>query len=113
MSTRKSVFATGLLISLLASPQARALGTCDVGDLCTIQTALFGCKDPALIKHWIDTYVEENKEAAETYISEQVKAGLCAEFKAGDKLRITRYIGMRRIEVQRPGETERFIMLLK
>jgi hypothetical protein len=113
MSTRRTVFATGLLVSIIASPEARALGSCDVGDLCTIQTALFGCKDSALIKRWIDTYVEENKEAAEAYISEQVKAGQCAEFKAGDKLRITRYIGMRRIEVQRPGETERFIMLLK
>jgi hypothetical protein len=109
-------FSKGLaagLVALLASSKAFALGACEVGDLCAIQGAQFGCKDPALIKRWIDLNVEVSREAAENFIAEQVSAGSCTKFKAGDRLRITRYIGMRRIEAQRPGETERYIILLK
>jgi hypothetical protein len=58
-------------------------------------------------------YVEENRESADRFIAAQVEAGQCAVFKPGDRLRILRYVGMRRLEVQRAGETERFIMLLK
>jgi hypothetical protein len=104
--------AAGLAVLLARSP-AWALGSCQVGDLCAIQGAQFGCKDPALIKRWIDLNVEVSRDAAENFIAEQVSAGLCAKFNEGDRLRITRYIGMRRLEVRRPGETDRYIILLK
>jgi hypothetical protein len=113
MPFSRTSFAAAVFIPIMMSPPARALGACDVGDLCTIQSALFGCKDASLIKRWIDLNIEISREAAETFIADKVTTGECAQFKEGDKLRITRYIGMRRIEVQRPGETERFIMLLK
>lgn len=113
MSFRKALSVATVLLPVLASPPAQALGSCDVGDLCTIQTSLFGCKDKSLIKRWIDTYVDESKEAANDFIAKQVAAGQCAQFKEGDKLRIVRYLGMRRLEVERPGESERFILLLK
>ncbi len=113
MSFRKALFVATFVAPVLASPPAQALGSCEVGDLCTIQTSLFGCKDKSLIKRWIDTYVDENREAADDFIAKQVTAGQCAQFKAGDKLRIVRYLGMRRVEVERPGESERFIVLLK
>ncbi len=102
-----------VIAPMLACAPAHALGSCEVGDLCTIQTALFGCKDASLIKQWIDTYVDQDRQAADNFIAKQVDAGQCAQFKAGDKLRIVRYLGMRRLMVSRPGQTERFILLLK
>lgn len=103
----------GAGIVFLASAPARAMGSCQVGDLCTVQGPQFGCKDPSLIKRWIDLNIEESREAAENFIAQQVAAGICAKFNQGDRLRITRYIGMRRIEVQRPGESDRYVILLK
>jgi hypothetical protein len=113
MSFSREIFAAAVLIPILAGSPARALGSCEVGDLCAIQGPQFGCKDSSLIKRWIDINIETSREAAEAFIAEQEKAGICAQFKAGDHLRILRYIGMRRVEVQRPGETDRYIMLLK
>jgi hypothetical protein len=104
----------GLLAGAMANTPARALvASCEVGDLCVIQGAQFGCKDFGPIKRWIDLNIEVNREAADSFIAEQVGAGICARFNAGDRLRIVRYIGMRRVEVQRPGETDRYIVLLK
>ncbi len=112
MSFSKGIVAAVLLAAWVGRP-AWALGSCEVGDLCAIQGAQFGCKDPGLIKRWIDLNVEASREAAESFIAEQVEAGICARFKEGDRLRIVRYIGMRRLEVQRPNETDRYIILLK
>ena len=109
----------GLLLALAIASvplsQARALATrgCRVGDVCVMQSALFGCKDQSDIKHWIDTYVDQDREAAEKYIDDQVVAGECARFQTGDKLLLMRYLGLRRLEVRRPGESQTFIMLLK
>jgi len=102
-----------VLFAVWAGQSAWALGSCEVGDLCAIQGAQFGCKDFSLIKRWIDLNVEVSREAAEKFIADQVDAGACARFKEGDRLRILRYIGMRRLEVQRPSETDRYIILLK
>ncbi len=113
MSVSRGLIAAALLIPACAIQPARAIGSCEVGDLCTIQDAQFGCKDQSMIKRWIDLNVEESRDAAESFIADQVNAGICARFKAGDRLRIMRYIGMRRLEVQRPGETDRYVILLK
>ena len=43
-----------------------------------MQSPLFGCKDLSDIKRWIDTYVDQNREAAEKYVDDQVAAGECA-----------------------------------
>jgi hypothetical protein len=112
MTFSKGMAAAGVMVVLATAP-ARALDSCQVGDLCTVQGPQFGCKDPGPIKRWIELNVEVSREAAENFIAEQVAAGICAKFDKGDRLRITRYIGMRRIEVQRPGESDRFIVLLK
>ena len=112
MTFSKGMAAAGLVAVLAGSP-ARALDSCEVGDLCAVQGPQFGCKDPGPIKRWIELNVEVSREAAENFIAEQVAAGICAKFDKGDRLRITRYIGMRRIEVQRPGESDRYIVLLK
>jgi hypothetical protein len=113
MSFSKGFVAAAGLVVVLAAAPARALGACEVGDLCTVQGPQFGCKDLGPIKRWIELNVEVSRDAAENFIAEQVAAGMCAQFNKGDRLRITRYIGMRRVEVQRPGETERYIVLLK
>lgn len=113
MSLTRGIFARAVLIATIANSQARAGGACDIGELCSIQEPQFGCKDYSLIRRWIDINIEISREAADAYIAEQEKAGLCAQFKAGDQLRILRYIGMRRVEVQRPGESVRYIVLLK
>ena len=104
-----------IAIALVPVSQARALATrgCRVGDVCVMQSPLFGCKDQSDIKHWIDTYVDQDREAAEKYIDDQVVAGECARFQTGDKLLLVRYLGLRRLEVRRPGESQSFIMLLK
>ena len=34
-------------------------------------------------------------------------------FQTGDRLILVRYLGLRRLEVRRPGESQTFIMLLK
>ncbi len=112
MSFSKGIVAA-LFLAACAGQSAWAHGSCEVGDLCTIEGAQFGCKDPALIKRWIDLNVEVSRDAAENFIAGEVEAGICARFKEGDRLRIVRYIGMRRLEVQRPNETERYIILLK
>ena len=109
----KGVFASVLLAILLSSPPAEAAGVCESGEICALQSEAFGCKDAGPIKRWVDLYVEESREAADRFIATQVETGQCAVFKPGARLRILRYVGMRRVEVQRAGETERFIMLLK
>jgi len=102
-----------LVLLMIAATPAAAEDDCKVGDTCVIQSPLFGCKDASLIKRWIDIYIETDKETAERFISDQVAAGQCARFKTGDKLRLLRYLGLRRLAVRRPGESETFIMLLK
>jgi hypothetical protein len=109
----KGVFASVLLAILLSIPPAEAAGVCESGEICTLQSEAFGCKDASPIKRWVDLYVGESREAADRFIAAQVETGQCAVFKPGARLRILRYVGMRRVEVQRAGETERFIMLLK
>ena len=88
----------------LAANTASVLATigCRIGDICAMQSPLFGCKDLSDVKHWIDTYVDQNREAAEKYVDEQVAAGECARFQTGDKLLLVRYLGLRRLEVLLP-----------
>lgn len=107
-----------ILLSAVASlfapaSLARAEEACRIGDVCTLQDPLFGCRDAELIKNWIDLYVAESREAAERFLSEQAAAGQCARFAAGDRLVPLRYLGMRRLEARRPGESQRYILLLK
>jgi hypothetical protein len=108
---------TGLLAALLAlapaCPPARAMGVCEAGEVCALQSAQFGCRDLASIKRWVDLYVEQSPKTADRYLVAQVETGQCALFKIGDRLRIIRYVGMRRVEVQRAGEADRFILLLR
>ena len=116
MPFHKGVFAAALVAGVLASPFASlagAAGVCEVGEVCALQAEAFGCKDAGMIKRWVDLYVEENRDSADRFIATQVGAGQCAVFKPGARLKILRYVGMRRLEVQRAGETQRFIMLLK
>jgi hypothetical protein len=117
MRFHKDPFSAALLAAQLSNPfaslPARAEGACAVGEICALQSEAFGCKDASLIKRWVDLYVEEDRDAADRFIATQVEAGHCALFKPGARLKILRYVGMRRLEVQRADETERFIMLLK
>ena len=117
MPYHKGVFSAVLLAAQLANPfaslAALADGACEVGAICVLQSEEFGCKDSSLIKRWVDLYVEENRKSADRFIATQFETGQCAMFKPGARLQILRYVGMRRVEVQRAGETERFIMLLK
>ena len=113
MTFHKGVFAAVLPAILLSSPPAEAAGVCESGEICALQSEAFGCKDVSLIKRWVDLYVEESRESADRFIATQVETGQCAVFKPGARLRILRYVGVRRVEVQRDGENERFIMLLK
>lgn len=99
-----------------AAPPARATEAavgCKVGDICTLQGPLFGCKDFADIKRWIDIYVEIDRDAAEKYVDDQIASGECTRFHTGEKLKLLRYLGLRRLEVRRPDDTQSFIMLLK
>ncbi len=104
-----------LALAALPASAARALATkgCRIGDICVMQSPLFGCKQQSDIKQWIDTYVDKDRETAEKYIDDQVAAGECARFQTGDKLRLVRYLGLLRLEVSRPGESQIFIVLLK
>jgi hypothetical protein len=104
-----------IALALASASPARALATrgCRIGDICVMQSPLFGCKAQSDIKRWIDTYVDQDRDAAEKYIDDQVATGECARFQTGDKLRLVRYLGLRRLEVRRPGESQSFIMLLK
>jgi hypothetical protein len=86
---------------------------CAVGDICELTFPLFGCKDEKPLRRWVEVYVDEGRDRAETYLTEQVDAGQCVRFEKGDKLRIVRYIGMSRLEAARPDETQRWLMLLK
>jgi hypothetical protein len=116
MRFHKGVVTAVLQASLLLSPfrsLAGESGICESGAICILQSEAFGCKDASPIKRWVDLYVEENRETADRFIASQVDVGQCAVFKPGVHLRILRYVGMRLVEVQRAGETERFIMLLK
>jgi hypothetical protein len=105
----------GLLIAaLLAFPaHAEPKARCAVGDICELTFPLFGCKDGEPLKRWVEIFVDESRERAEDYLTEQTKAGRCMRFEKGDKLRIVRYIGMSRLEASRPDETQRWLMLLK
>jgi hypothetical protein len=102
-----------VLIAAGAAAPAFAQPDCKVGDICVLQGPQFGCKDASLIKHWIDLSIEENRAAAERFLSERESVGQCARFKTGEQLRIVRYLGMRRLEAQRPGDSQSFIILLK
>jgi hypothetical protein len=104
-----------IAIAMTSASPAPALATegCRIGDICVMQSPLFGCKDASLIKRWIDLYVDQDRETAEKFIDDQVAAGQCARFRTGDKLRLVRYLGLRRLVVSRPGESQTFIMLLK
>jgi len=108
----------GLLIAALAllapaSAHAEAKVRCAVGDICELTFPLFGCKDGDPLKRWVELYVDASRADAEAYLDTQEKSGQCVRFFKGDKLRIVRYIGMSRLEVARPGETQRWLMLLK
>jgi hypothetical protein len=102
-----------VLIATGAAAPAFAHADCKVGDVCVLQGPQFGCKEQSLIRRWIDLSIEESREAAESFLSEQAAAGQCARFKTGDELRIIRYLGMRRVEAQRPGDGQSFVILLK
>ena len=112
MPLRKAILLAALALAFAGLP-ARAAGVCQTGAVCALQSEQFGCKDLASIKRWVDLYVEQDRETADLFLAAQVEAGRCALFKTGDRLRIVRYIGMRRVEVQRASETESFIILLK
>lgn len=112
MPLRKPLLAALLALAPACQP-ARALGVCETGAICALQSEQFGCRDLASIKRWVDLYVEQSRETADRFLAAQVEAGQCARFKTGDRLLILRYVGMRRVEVQRAGETQRFILLLK
>ena len=102
------------LAPLAASSPAYALDGCHVGDICVLTFPLFGCRgDTAPLKRWVDLYVDESREAAEAYLDSEEKAGHCARFQVGDRLRILRYIGLSRLEASRPDETDRYTILLK
>lgn len=101
------------VLPLSAAGSVRADSGCRIGDVCVLQNALFGCKDPSLIKRWIDLYVEQDPDAAEAFVSEETAAGRCARFERGERLILVRYLGIRRLEARRPGDSERFILLLK
>jgi hypothetical protein len=107
-----------LLVLLAAPPPAapdRALAEpgCRIGDVCALQSPLFGCRNADLIKRWIELYVDRDRDAAEAFVSEQTAAGQCARFGRGERLILIRYLGMRRLEARRPGEDKSYIILLK
>jgi len=103
-----------LLAAVLAVPaHAEPKVRCAVGDICELTFPLFGCKDGEPLKRWVEIYVDDSRDLAEAYLDTQEKAGKCVRFAKGDKLRIVRYIGMSRLEVTRPDETQRWLMLLK
>jgi hypothetical protein len=102
-----------VLIATGAAAPALANADCKVGDVCVLQGPQFGCKDQSLIRRWIELSIEESREAADGFLSEQAAAGQCARFKSGDELRVIRYLGMRRVEAQRPGDSQSYVILLK
>lgn len=99
-----------LTLAATAAPQEDA---CEPGGLCALQSEQFGCKELAPLKRWVDIYVENSRAAADRYMETRIQSGECARFRKGDRLRVIRYVGMRRVEVQRAGETQSFILLLK
>ncbi|MCW2283596.1 hypothetical protein M2323_001368 [Rhodoblastus acidophilus] len=96
-------------VSAQAEPKVR----CAVGDICELTFPLFACKTGDPLKRWVELYVDESRDVAEAYLDTEEKTGQCVRFAKGDKLRIVRYIGMSRLEVARPDETQRWLMLLK
>ena len=111
---RSGIFAIAGLASFLATiAPASAFDSCKEGELCTLQSEQFGCKELGQLKRWVDLNIEIDRAAGDKYLADQVEARQCAQFKIGDRLRIVHYLGMRRLEVQRAGETERFIILLR
>jgi hypothetical protein len=115
MTLRTGLFLilAALLALAPASLPARAADACETGQICALQSSQIGCKDLPTLKNWVDLYVEQSREIADRYLDGQVESGQCTKFKTGDMLRIIRYVGMRRVEVQRAGSTERYIILLK
>lgn len=102
------------LATLVAAPaHAEPKVRCAVGDICELTFPLFGCKDGDPLKRWVELYVDHSRDMAEAYLDTEEKSGQCVRFAKGDKLRIVRYIGMSRLEVSRPDETQRWLMLLK
>ncbi len=59
MSFSRAFFA--IAAAAWAAPAA-AEPACKLGDICVIQSPLFGCKEPALIQRWIELYVEQDRE---------------------------------------------------
>lgn len=98
---------------LLAPAHAEPKVRCAVGEICELTFPLFACKDGDPLRRWVELYVDDSRAAAEAYLDTQEKAGQCLRFNKGDKLRIVRYIGMSRLEVSRPDENQRWLMLLK
>jgi hypothetical protein len=97
----------------LAPAHAEPKVRCAVGEICELTFPLFACKTGDPLKRWVELYVDQSRDMAEAYLDTQEKAGQCVRFVKGDKLRIVRYIGMSRLEVSRPDETQRWLMLLK
>jgi hypothetical protein len=115
LSARLSAALAGAaFVSALAPSAPAAAGArCNVGDICELTFPLFGCKNEIPLKKWVEIFVDDSRDAAEAYLSGEVKTGLCVRFEKGDRLRILRYIGLSRLEAARPGEDQRWLMLLK
>ncbi len=102
-----------LVLAAPAPGRAEPGHRCNVGDVCELTFPLFGCKDEAPLGHWVELFVDESREVAEAYLTEQEKAGQCIRFQKGDKLRILRYIRQSRLVASRPDETQNYFVLLK
>jgi hypothetical protein len=112
---RTALISAALLCAALAPAPVRAdpKPRCAVGDICELTFPLFGCKDEKPLRKWVETFVDDGQAAAEAYLTDEEKTGVCVRFNKGDKLRIVRYIGMSRLEATRPDEDKRWLMLLK
>jgi hypothetical protein len=113
MFFRKELLFAAALMLFGAGAPGLAFADCRVGDICVLQADLFGCKSLKLIKQWVDIYVDQDRRAAERFIDSEASVGQCARFNKGDRLRIVRYLGLRRLVAHRAGETDNFILLLK
>jgi hypothetical protein len=113
----KAAFFLSLLpLGLLLAPAAAHAAPkprCAVGDICELTFPLFGCKDDKPLRQWVELFVNGSAQKAETYLDQQEDAGNCVRFHKGERLRIVRYIGLSRLEAERPDETQRWLMPLK
>jgi len=113
---KPALFVVSLVCLPLLAPTpayAQAKVRCAVGDVCELTFPLFGCKDGEPLKKWVEIFVDESHQKAEEYLTTEENAGRCVRFYKGEKLRILRYIGLSRLEAARPGEDQRWLMLLK